>query len=120
MPKLLDYIKEKGLSHEDVIELIRKEFDKPESSEEEVEEVIEEEGEDDKPEEVEQEEEAEIEQISDQEEVEDTKVPDIKKEVQKEIKKQLKVIRKTPSKGIISDKPVVDRTIKKNWYEEIV
>jgi len=112
MPKLLDYVKEEGLTHEEVIELIKNRNLKPEEPEVKVEEPEVEVGEIDKPdEEIElvkdkvEEDSTETEQIS-TEEVEEEK-PDISDKI-KEEDIQLKIKRKTPSKGVIKQEPTIE------------
>jgi len=118
MPKLLDFLKEKNLSHIDAMALIEKHYVKPEDIEEAEDEPVPEEGEIDKPEGEVVEEEDEIEQISDQ--VEEEEKVDITELVQEEVKKQLKIKRKTPSSGILNKKPTVEYGVSNRGYEELV
>ena len=127
MPKLLDYLKEKGLSHEDVIRLINEKDDLPETQEEEKDVPEEEIQEDDKPEEkaelyitnmVDEEPEAEEETV--EEEITLTQ-EELDKKIADAVEEKLKAKRKVPSKGKIVGKPQADvQTIKRNWFEEIV
>ena len=126
MPKLLDYLKEKGLTHQDVINMIDGSISLPESQEDEKDVPEEEIQEDDKPEEpielyiteTEEEPEAEVETVEEeivlsQEEL-DKKIAD-------GVEEKLKAHRKVPSKGKIVDKPQANiPTVKRNWFEEIV
>ena len=127
MPKLLDYLKEKGLTHVEVMEIIDKlEAGKPEevSEEKEVPEIEVEETDlpeekiplyitkiEDEPEAEEDEKEEEI--ILTQEEL-DKKIADA-------VEEKLKAQRKVPSKGKIVGKPQANTpSVKRNWFEEIV
>lgn len=149
MPKLLDYIKEKGLSHEDVIKLIEKGLDKSETEDEEIEEPDVEEGETDKPEDSDVEVEEETEQSSDddkevkvfstvkgspkvkvifpnereteEEQQIDDKEAEFAKKVKEEVKKQiLRIKRKTPSKGTKKKTASIEYGISDRGYEELV
>ena len=128
MPKLLDVIKEKGLTHQQVIDLIGsiEQDSLPEevSEEKEVPEIEVEET--DKPEEpielyiteVEEEKEEEPEPI--EEEITLTQ-EELDKKIADAVEEKLKATRKVPSKGKIVDKPQADvPTVKRNWFEEIV
>ena len=126
MPKLLDYLKEKGLSHEDVINMIDGLKDLPETQEEEKEVPEEEIQEDSKPDESEglyitsmvDEPETEVETV--EEEITLTQ-KELDKQIADAVEEKLKAQRKVPSKGRIVDKPQADvPTIKRNWFEEIV
>ena len=133
MPKLLEYLKEKNMSHEDVMKLIDKELNKPEAKpdeinkpdlETEVEQVSEvkpkkiykpeletetiTETEEEKPE--------ESEQISDKE-IKKEDDADITKKIEEEVIRQLKIKRKTPSKGEVRDKPSILYGISNKGYE---
>lgn len=126
MPKLLDFMKEKGISHADAIKLIDKHFIKPEDNTDEVEEPDIKEGEDDNPEDEVDEEEAKLEvlvqKLADEEEAK-IKAKDeadkiiIAKRVQEELKKRGKIKRKTPSKGKVTDIPKLDYDINIKGYE---
>lgn len=125
MPKLLDVIKEKGLTHQQVIDLIEK-IGLPEevSEEKDVPEIEVEET--DKPEEpielyiTKVEEEPEPEEDTVEEEI--TLTPEeLDKKIADAVEEKLKATRKVPSKGKIVDKPQNTRNVvKKNWYEVIV
>ena len=127
MPKLLDYLKEKGLTHEDVIKMIDDLKDGlPESPAEEKEVPEEEPREDDKPEEkiplyitaMEDEPEAEVETV--EEEITLTQ-EELDKQIADAVEEKLKATRKVPSKGKIVDKPQSNiAVVKRNWFEEIV
>ena len=127
MPKLLDVIKEKNMTHAEAIELIEKNYVKPEGEIEEPEEPIIEEEEIDKPEDEpvkpKDEEEAElIQKLADEEEAKieakakSDKVK-IAEMVQDELKKRGKVKRKKPSAGTLTDVPKLDYDINTTGYE---
>lgn len=94
MPKLLDFIKEKGLTHEDVIKLLS---EVPES--EDIEEDVEVEEE-----EVEEDEETEVEENTEIDDNTDDKpqtftLKDVEKLISKALENSKKAKRKAPSKG---------------------
>jgi hypothetical protein len=124
LPKLLDVIKEKGLTHQEVIDLIEK-IGLPEevSEEKEVPEIEVEET--DKPEEpielyiTKLEEEPEPEEDTVEEEITLTQ-EELDKQIADAVEEKLKATRKVPSKGKIVDKPQANiSVVKKNWFEEI-
>ena len=93
MPKLLDFIKEKGLSHDDVIKMLEESADSEDSDEEEEEE--EEDSQED--EEVEEEEDTEIDDNTDAPKTFTLK--DVEKMITKALENTKKAKRKSPSKG---------------------
>lgn len=129
MPKLLDFIKEKDLTHEQVIELIEKNY-KPEDNTDESDESDTEDEQINKPDqetetsedEEELDEEALVKKLADEEEAKikklkaDEKIK-IVKLVQEELKRRGKITRKTPSRGEIRDKPTLDYEINVRGYE---
>ena len=125
MPKLLDVIKEKGLTHQEVIDLIEKiGLPEKESEEKEVPEI--EVDETDKPEEkielyiTEVEKEPEPEEDTVEEEITLTQ-EELDKQIADAVEEKLKATRKVPSKGKIVDKPQANiSVVKRNWFEEIV
>ena len=125
MPKLLDVIKEKGLTHQEVIDLIEKiGLPEEESEEKDVPEIEVEET--DKPEEpielyiTKLEEEPEPEEDTVEEEITLTQT-ELDKQIADAVEEKLKATRKVPSKGKIVDKPQVNiAVVKRNWFEEIV
>ena len=132
MPKLLDVIKEKGLTHQEVIDLIERnipidlEIGLPEkvSEEKEVPEIeVEETDKPKKPIELyitEVEEEKEEEPEPEEEEITLTQ-KEIDKKIADAVEEKLKATRKVPSKGKIVDKPQSNiSVVKRNWFEEIV
>jgi len=128
LPKLLDYLKEKGLTHQDVIDIIDNLKDGlPETPAEEKEVPEEEPREDDKPEEkhelyitaMEDEPETEEETVTEEEITLTQK--ELDKKIADALEEKLKATRKVPSKGKIVDKPRHEpATVKRNWFEEIV
>jgi hypothetical protein len=119
LPKLLDFIKEKGLTHDQVIDMLN-EHDTSEPEEEtEEEEVIDDSEEDE-----------EIDEIEDDTEIEDNEPePDIiqiskdelTKIVNEAVENRLKATRKAPSKGKKGGKFVRDKNVvQKNMFEEMV
>jgi len=127
LPKLLDVIKEKGLTHQEVIELIEK-VGLPETPVEEKDVPEEEIQEDDKPEEpielyiTDNTTEVVEEEEPEPEEEEITLTPEeLDKKIADAVEEKLKATRKVPSKGKIVDKPQSDiPVVKRNWFEEIV
>lgn len=126
MTKLLDFVKEKGLSHANAMELIEKHYVKPEDEEEVVNEPDTEEGEIDKPEdEVINEEEktkALVKKLADEQEAEANKAEEAKKVkiaelVKEELKRRGKITRKTPSSGELKKKPTLEYDINVRGYE---
>lgn len=128
MPKLLDFLKDKEISHADAMKLIEEHFVKPEDESDESEEPDITEGEDDKPEdEIEEEQtddevEALVQKLADEEEAKieaKAKADKVKLAlmVQEELKKRGKITRKTPSKGKITDVPKLDYDINVKGYE---
>ena len=125
MPKLLDVIKEKGLTHQQVIDLIKKiGLPEEESEEKDIPEIEVEET--DKPEEpielyiTQVEEEPEPEEDTEEEEITLTQ-EELNKQIADAVEEKLKATRKVPSKGKIVDKPQANISIvKRNWFEEIV
>jgi len=126
LPKLLDFIKDKGLSHEQVMELI-------EGS------LVEEPGEEEAPEIEDGEDEEKIQlyqtdnrseepETSEEESEEDEEIKTIEltpeelaTKIAEGVAKELEATRKVPSKGRIVDRPQSDiPVVKKNWFEEIV
>ena len=94
MPKLLDFIKEKGLTHDDVMKLLSASEDSEDSDEEE------EEIEEDVEEEVEESEDEENTEIEDDIEVPKTfTLKDVEKLISEAIVNSKKAKRKAPSKG---------------------
>jgi len=118
MPKLLDFLKEKGYTHEAVMELIEKNPIKPDTEEEVEDEPVPKEGEIDKPEGEVEEAEEETEKISD--EVEEEEKAKITELVQEEVVKQLKIKRKTPSKGKLKTESSIEYGVSNRGYEELV
>ena len=126
MPKLLDFIKDKGLNHEQVMKLIG------DSLVEESEEVVEtpeiEDGEDEEKIELHitdnRSEEPETSEEESTEEVTETielTPEELAEKIKAGVAERLAATRKAPSKGKIVDKPQADiATVKKNWFEEIV
>jgi len=126
LPKLLDVIKEKGLTHQQVIKLINNmsETDTDElevqniPNQEELEEDIEEEEE-------ETEDEVSTDITEDDQEIE-TKIYQVSEEqlnelIEKAVQESLKAKRKAPSKGKKIDKPLADKNVvRKNMFEVIV
>ena len=94
MPKLLDFIKEKGLTHDDVIKILS---DIPESEDIEVENIEVEEEEVEEHEEVEEKEDTEID--DNKEEPETFTLKDVEKLINKALENSRKAKRKAPSKG---------------------
>ena len=129
LPKLLDVIKEKGLTHQEVLELIEK-TDLPESQEDEADVPDEEVVEDDKPDEpielylteVESEEEPEPEEEQEEQSETISLTPEeLTIKIKEGVEEKLKANRKVPSKGKIVGKPQSDvPVVKKNWYEQMV
>lgn len=128
MPKLLDFLKEKEISHADAMELIEKNYVKPDDEEEVEDESDEEEDENDKPEdeledeidelEVDDKIKAEVQRLADEEEAKaKADKAKIALMVQEELKKRGKVKRKAPSKGSITDTPKLDYDINVKGYE---
>lgn len=113
--KDLEWIKEKGLSSDEVISILKNHFESEESEEVEEEEIeIEEEIEQEEPKtEPEGEPEEPIEQIS---------MDELDQKIDDRIKKVLKIKRKVPSKGEIikSEDKEEPENIKKNWFEVLV
>lgn len=121
MPKLLDYIKEKGLTHEQVIEILDKELSKPESEVDESTESEIETDETDKPDSNQIE--VEIEPKVEEEEIEQISMKELDQKIDDRIRKVLKIKRKVPSKGKIikpEDIPKDKDVVKKNWFEVLV
>ena len=126
MPKLLDVIKEKGLTHQQVIDLIEKiGLPKTPAEEKEVPEV--EIQEDDKPEEpielyiTKLEDEPEFKEENTVEEEITLTQKELDKKIADGVEEKLKAQRKVPSKGKIVDKPQANiSVVKRNWFEEIV
>lgn len=121
MPKLLDVVKESGLSHEEVVELIKNRDVKPDGEEEEEIEEVEEIEEDDKPDD-EDDVKALIQKLADEEEAkieikEKAEKVKIALMVQEELKRRGKIDRKTPSKGKITDVPKLEYEINTKGYE---
>jgi len=132
MPKLLDFIKEKEITHAEAMELIEKYFVKRELETDEVKEPEVDADKIDKTEDkiddqkIEKDEEDDIEalvqKLADEEEakieakIESDKVK-IALMVQEELKKRGKVVRKTPSKGKITETPQLNYDININGYE---
>ena len=131
MPKLLNFLKENEITHEEVIlhltELMKNKpkdkTDKPDSETEEVEEpetkdeqTIKPDPETDKSSESE-EEESEEEEVLDKTKEDKAKITEL---VQKEVIKQLKIKRKTPSKGKLVNSPPIEYGISNRGYEELV
>ena len=126
MPKLLDFIKDKGLNHEQVMKLIG------DSLVEEPEEVVEtpeiEDGEDEEKMELyitdNKEEESETsEEESEEEEIKTIEITpeELAKKIEDAVAKKLAATRKPPSKGKIVSEPQSDvAVVKKNWHEVIV
>lgn len=128
MPKILDYFKEKEISHEDAIAFFEKNY-KPESEEEEEEEEEQEEGENDKPDDEsgkpnddeDKEKKIDIDISKLTSDITDAVSKSVSKTVTAEIKKQIKLLRGKPPKGEIGDISLGnDPFIKKNLYERIV
>ena len=124
MPKLLDYLKEKGYSHEDVMKLID---GLPESQEDEKEVPEEEIQEDSKPDEkielyiTKMEDEPEPEEDETVEEEITLTQEELDKQIADAVEEKLKATRKVPSKGKIVDKPQANiSVVKRNWFEEII
>lgn len=117
MPKLLDFIKDKGLTHEQVIEILEK--IEPEASDDSEEELEEEE------EEVEEESEEVVDDESSEEEESENIIQISKTELSKliaaEVSKTLKAVRKAPAKGKKAGekptkmKPVIERNMFEVW-----
>ena len=126
MPKLLDVIKELGLTHQEVIDILSKqEADKPESQEDEKDVPEGELQEDDKPIELylseAPTEESEVEEVEEQDEIIELTQKELDKQIADVIREKLKATRKVPSKGKLVDKPVSNiDVVKRNWFEEIV
>ena len=95
MPKLLDFIKEKGLSHEDVIKLLSASEDSEDSDEEKIEDEEDEEEED---EEIEDEEDTKIDENND-DKTKPITLDDVKLLITKALEGSRKAKRKAPSKG---------------------
>lgn len=115
MPKLLDFLKNKEISHAEAMELIEKHFVKPDAETEapevpdtEDEQIIKPDLETETPD-------AETEEKSEETEEEDV---DIAKLVQEEVAKILKVKRKVPSKGKVRKTPTLDYKVNIRGYEE--
>ena len=112
--KLLDYLKEKGISYDDIKAMIEESIEEHQEVEEEKTE----------------EPEVEPEEPEEPEEVPSFTKDDVKEMVTEEVKKALKIKRKVPSKGRLLDESEEDRAIskkliehskiKKNWFEKIV
>jgi len=105
--KLIDYLKEKGISHEEIKTMIEDSIDT----------ALEEKEEKKEDPEVEPKEPEEL------EEVPTFSKDDIKEMIQEEVIKSLKIKRKVPSKGktIKPEEVSTDtNTIKKNWFEVMV
>lgn len=105
--KLIDYLKEKGISHEDLKLMIEESIDTAlEKKEGETEE-----------------EDKEAEQVPEPEGVPTFTKEDIKEMIQSEVKESLKIKRKVPSKGKTikpEDVPNDNNIVKKNWFEVMV
>jgi len=125
LPKLLDVIKEKGLTHQEVIKLIEG-IGLPETQEEEKDVPEEEIQEDDKPEEpielyISDNTTEIVEELQPIEEEITLTPEELDKKIADAVEKKLKAVRKVPSKGKIVGKPrVTTNVVKRNWFEEIV
>lgn len=120
MPKLLDFIKEKGFSHEQVISILEGVEPEPIEDSEEVEEESEPEVSQDEPqidEDTPNEESIEVEKP---ELIQMTKI-ELTELINKAIEEKFKANRKPPSKGKESNHSAPDKNIiKKNWFEVMV
>lgn len=104
--KLIDYLKEKGISYEDLKTMIEESIDtaleKSEGKEEVPEPIVE---------------------VEPEKEVPTFTKEDIQEMVQSEVEKSLKIKRKVPSKGKLikpEDLPKDKDVVKKNWFEVMV
>jgi hypothetical protein len=113
MPKLLDYIKETGYSHEEVMALLKS---NPKESEEEDESPEEEDSEEEDEEVIETEDEDTEEEEKSESEIKISK-DELSKLINKAVEERLKVIRKPPSKGkkkkpsLLKDKPALTKAM---------
>lgn len=117
MPKLLDYMKKKGYSQKQVIELLERIDNSEEEEIEESEEDIEES----------EEEEAVQEEVAEtEEEIEESRSltdEELNQKIDDRIRKYHKIKRKVPSKGKIVKKDEIQKdkdVVKKNWFEVMV
>jgi len=126
MPKLLDYLKEKGLSHEEVIKLLEERNSKPDEGTDVPEEPEGEPDEIDKPDsnqdELDKETQDLVKKLADEEEAKLEKEAEAEKArlaklVQEELKRRGKIVRKTPSKGKINDDKSIEYGISNNGFE---
>ena len=117
MPKLLDVIKEKGLTHDQVIDILNN----IDSEISETEEGTEEETESIQPEV--EEEDTVIEESREEEtqELINISKDELAEMISKAIEDKLKARRKPPSKGVQVEVPVSEKNVvKKNWFEVMV
>ena len=105
--RLIDYLKEKGISHEQIKTMIEESIDTALEKEEVDEEIEAEPTQEEKPE----------------PEVPTFTTDDIKVFIEEEVKRNLKIKRKVPSKGRTikpEDVPTDKDVVKKNWFEVLV
>lgn len=133
MTKLLDFVKEKGLSHADAMKLIEKHFvkpdddteitDEPDTSDEQIDKPDPDTDTSDKPEDdIDAKTKALVNKLADEEEAKIKKEAELEKAkvvelVQAELKKRGKITRRTPSKGKIVKTPSLDYEINVRGYE---